>query len=332
MKVSQQKQQMQKNTIIIAEAGVNHNGSIALAKKLIEAAKASGADAVKFQTFRTESVVSIRAGKAEYQKKTTDNNESQFEMAKKLELNESDHRELIAHCRQVGIAFLSSPFDEESAEMLARLGIEQFKVASGEITNLPFLEFLARMKEYEIVGFVSRDKVKGDKFRGYQILGQDEVLLEYKEKGVDRAVIGVGGYKDNSLRAKIYFKIKSFGFQIVNAIHPSATISPTVSMGDGVVVFPGVIINTDVKVGNNVIIATGASVDHETIIEDHVLISAGVTVGGYNCIQEGALLALGSKVISGIKIGKNAFVAAGAVVVKDIGNNERVFGIPAKIK
>lgn len=139
------------STFIIAEAGVNHNGSIAFAKSLIEAAKASGADAVKFQTFRTESVVSTKAAKADYQKQTTDNNESQFEMVKKLELGESDHRELIAHCRQVGIAFLSSPFDEDSAEMLDRLGIEQFKVASGEITNLPFLEILGRLKKPLII-------------------------------------------------------------------------------------------------------------------------------------------------------------------------------------
>jgi len=117
------------STFIIAEAGVNHNGSIALAKKLIEAAKAVGADAVKFQTFRAESMVSSKAEKAEYQKRTTASVESQFEMVKKLELSESDHRQLIAHCRQVGITFLSSPFDEESAEMLDRLGIEQFKVS-----------------------------------------------------------------------------------------------------------------------------------------------------------------------------------------------------------
>ncbi|HHD80108.1 MAG TPA: N-acetylneuraminate synthase, partial [Campylobacterales bacterium] len=117
-----------KKVFIIAEAGVNHNGSIKLAKELIDIAKEAGADAVKFQTFKTESVISKNAKKADYQKQTTDENESQFDMIKKLELNLDTHRELISYCNQKKIMFLSTPFDHESIEMLDSLGLKIFKI------------------------------------------------------------------------------------------------------------------------------------------------------------------------------------------------------------
>lgn len=135
---------------IIAEAGVNHNGDIMLAKQLIDAAKQAGADAVKFQTFTAEKLVSVAAPKAAYQKRTTDAAESQFAMIKALELSREAHFELLDYCRQQEILFLSSPFDESTADFLEELGVQAFKVPSGEITNLPFLEHLAR-KEKPII-------------------------------------------------------------------------------------------------------------------------------------------------------------------------------------
>ncbi len=129
---------------IIAEAGVNHNGSLDLGLRLVEAARASGADAVKFQTFRADLLATRFAQKASYQQRTTSRAESQFEMLRKLELDAAAHQRLIDHCRQNGIQFLSSPFDMSSADLLASLGVALFKVPSGEITNLPFLEHLAR--------------------------------------------------------------------------------------------------------------------------------------------------------------------------------------------
>jgi N,N'-diacetyllegionaminate synthase len=132
------------HVFIIAEAGVNHNGSLDLALRLIDAAKASGADAVKFQTFRAESLATRSAHKAAYQERTTANAESQFEMLRRLELSVADHRKLIEHCKQIGIQFLSSPFDEQSADLLAEMDLPLYKVPSGEITNLPFLEYIAR--------------------------------------------------------------------------------------------------------------------------------------------------------------------------------------------
>jgi len=128
---------------IIAEAGVNHNGSVELAKKLIDAAKDAGADAVKFQTFKAESVVVKDAQKAEYQKETTGEG-SQYVMIKKLELAEEDFRELADYAEKKDIMFLSSPFDKDSVDLLHELDVPAFKVGSGEITNLPLLRYIAK--------------------------------------------------------------------------------------------------------------------------------------------------------------------------------------------
>ena len=128
---------------IIAEAGVNHNGDIRLAYKLVDAAKEAGADAVKFQTFKAENVVSKIAEKAEYQKETTNSEESQYEMIKKLELSFEDFVKIKDYCDKKGIIFLSTPFDYESVDFLESL-VPLYKVGSGEITNLPFLEYIAK--------------------------------------------------------------------------------------------------------------------------------------------------------------------------------------------
>jgi N,N'-diacetyllegionaminate synthase len=129
---------------IIAEAGVNHNGDIKLAKRLVDVAIHAGADAVKFQTFKAEDMVTKTAKKAGYQKKTTGARESQFVMIKKLELREQDFEELFGYAHKKGITFLSSPFDKRSVDLLDRLGLPAFKIASGEITNLPLIRYIAR--------------------------------------------------------------------------------------------------------------------------------------------------------------------------------------------
>ena len=133
-------------TFLIAEAGVNHNGSIELAKKLIDAAVMAGADAVKFQSFVASSIVTAGASKAEYQITNTGSKESQLEMLKKLELSHSQQRELHQYCQRSGIQFLSTPFDTASLNFLtADLGLETIKVGSGELTNAPFLFEVARL-------------------------------------------------------------------------------------------------------------------------------------------------------------------------------------------
>jgi N,N'-diacetyllegionaminate synthase len=132
------------HVFVIAEAGVNHNGSLDLALQLVDAAKASGADAVKFQTFQADQLATRSAHKAPYQERTTANSESQFEMLQRLQLDAAAHRRLIDHCGNVGIQFLSSPFDIQSADLLASMEVLLYKVPSGEITNLRFLQHLAR--------------------------------------------------------------------------------------------------------------------------------------------------------------------------------------------
>lgn len=130
-------------TFIIAEAGVNHNGSIELAKRLIDEAHRAGADCVKFQSFTADKLVSRTAEKAPYQKRTTEGADTQYEMLKRLELSEEDHRTLIACCHDNGIVFLSSAFDEGSADLLEDLGVAAFKIPSGELTNHGFLRYAA---------------------------------------------------------------------------------------------------------------------------------------------------------------------------------------------
>lgn len=132
-------------TLIIAEAGVNHNGDIELAKQLIAAAKAAGADIVKFQTFKTAKLVTKTAEKASYQKGATDADESQYAMIRKLELSRADHEVLIEECHRQGIGFFSTAFDTDSFDMLVEMGLDQVKIPSGELTNLPLLRYMTRL-------------------------------------------------------------------------------------------------------------------------------------------------------------------------------------------
>ena len=132
-------------TLIIAEAGVNHNGSMDIAKKLIDVAKDSGADIVKFQTFKAENLVTKTATKAEYQKVGTDDDEYQFKMLKRLELDVDNHYELINYCKQIGIQFLSTAFDIDSMKLLEQFSLPLNKIPSGEITNLPYLRYVGSL-------------------------------------------------------------------------------------------------------------------------------------------------------------------------------------------
>lgn len=133
-----------RHVIIIAEAGVNHNGSLELARRMVRAAREAGADYVKFQTAVPELVISSIAPKAEYQKETTGEGESQLEMCRRIHLPLSDYRELAELCEAEGIGFMSTPFDLVSIDALAPLGMDYWKIPSGEITNLPYLRKIAR--------------------------------------------------------------------------------------------------------------------------------------------------------------------------------------------
>ena len=135
------------SVFVIAEAGVNHNGSIDLAKKLVDVASDAGADAVKFQSFKAENIATKKSSKALYQQNALNKEESQFSMLKKIELDEAGHKELVSYCNDKNIIFMSSPFDRDSIELLNKLDLQIFKIPSGEITNLPYLKTIGGLNK-----------------------------------------------------------------------------------------------------------------------------------------------------------------------------------------
>jgi len=130
-------------TLIIAEAGVNHNGDLETAIELVRQAKKTGADAVKFQTFEANLITSPEAPKANYQKNGSDSKETQLEMLKDLELSPKDHQALFQYCKEIGITFLSTPFHEEAVDLLDKFGVQLYKVGSGDLNNTPFLKYIS---------------------------------------------------------------------------------------------------------------------------------------------------------------------------------------------
>lgn len=171
---------MTTRTLIIAEAGVNHNGDLALAKRLIDVAAEAGADLVKFQTFNADRQVTRTAIKADYQIKATDGKESQHEMLRRLELTAEMHKKLIVHCAARNIGFFSTGFDIASVDLLVSLGQSIIKIPSGEITNLPYLRHIGRLRKTLILS------------TGMAILGEIEAAIDVLEQaGTPRANITV---------------------------------------------------------------------------------------------------------------------------------------------
>lgn len=171
---------MKKPILVIAEAGVNHNGDLALAKQLIDAAADAGADLVKFQTFSADRLVTLEAEKADYQSVTTGSTETQHQMLRRLELSADMHYELIAHCATREIGFFSTGFDIESVNFLISLGINHFKIPSGEITNLPYLRHIGQFSKPVIIS------------TGMATLGEIEAAIDVLiQAGTTRSLITV---------------------------------------------------------------------------------------------------------------------------------------------
>jgi N,N'-diacetyllegionaminate synthase len=221
-------------TFIIAEAGVNHNGSVDRAIQLVDAAVAAGADAIKFQTFKAEKSITVNAPKAGYQQKATGSDESQLEMVRKLELNEAAHVGLYQHCEKKGITFLSSPFDLESIDLLNSLGLEIFKIPSGEITNLPYLRKLGALNTRLILS------------TGMSSLGEIETALEVLTKsGTLLEQITVlhcnteypTPFEDVNLKAMLTMKAAFPGVQVGYSDHtPGIEVAiAAVALGAGVI-------------------------------------------------------------------------------------------------
>ena len=221
------------NVFIIAEAGVNHNGSIDLAKKLIDVASAAGANAVKFQTFKAKNLATKNLEKADYQKNTTDQKETQFNMLKKLELSKEMHLELINYSKNKDIKFLSSPFDHDSIELLKDLGLEIFKIPSGEITNLPYLRLIGKLNKKIILstGMSNMNEVKnaldvlvssGTKKNNITVLHANTEYPTPMEDVNLRAMVIIGkeldvnfGYSDHTLGIEVDIAAVALGASII---------------------------------------------------------------------------------------------------------------------
>lgn len=219
-------------TLIIAEAGVNHNGDLKVAKKLIDVAAEAGVDYVKFQTFKATQLVSKSATKADYQTQNTGNSEeSQLEMLQKLELSESDHYELIRYCNSKKINFFSTAFDLLSLEFLKKLGLRLFKIPSGEITNLPYLEKVARLAEEIIIstGMSNMEEI-GDAIRVIKKLSAAKITVlhcntEYPTPYQDVNLLAMNeiekefnvevGYSDHTLGIEIPIAAVALGAKVI---------------------------------------------------------------------------------------------------------------------
>lgn len=218
------------HTTIIAEAGVNHNGSIDIAKKLIDAAVDAGADVIKFQTFKASKLVSKDAQKAEYQKQNLgDNSSSQYDMLKKLELSPSQHIELISYCERKGIKFFSTAFDMDSVDYLASLHLGLWKIPSGEITNYPYIKTIASYNEPVIMstGMCTMEDIKNAlnvllKFG----LSKDKITILHCNTQYPTP------YKDVNLRAMLTIK-KEFGVNIGYSDHTNGIEVPIAAVALG---------------------------------------------------------------------------------------------------
>ncbi len=191
---------IQNRCFIIAEAGVNHNGDINIAKKLVDKAKEAGVDAIKFQTFKADNLVTKQAPKAEYQKQATGGG-NQFEMLKKLELSLEDHIALKKYCEEKGIMFISTPFDFESVDLLEKIDVPLYKVSSGDLTNLPLLNYIASKNKPIILstGMANLGEVEEAVETIFQT-GNDRLVLLHCTSNYPTA------YKDVNLRAMLTMK------------------------------------------------------------------------------------------------------------------------------
>jgi len=218
--------------LVIAEAGVNHNGDLGLAKALVDAAADAGADFVKFQTFKADSLVTRGAPKADYQVKNAEKEESQYQMIKRLELSESMHEDLIAYCEKKGVGFLSTGFDTSSVDYLHGLGVSIFKVPSGEITNLPYLRCIGSLKSRVLIS------------TGMSCLGEIEQALNAVEaEGTPRDKITVlhctteypTPMEDVNLRAMVNIG-KAFGVSVGYSDHTPGIEVPIAAVALGATV------------------------------------------------------------------------------------------------
>ena len=214
-------------TLIIAEAGVNHNGSLSLAKQLVDIAHEAGVDIVKFQTFKSENLVTKSATMAEYQIHNIGTDSSQYEMLKKLELSFEEFLELKAYCDHIGIAFMSTAFDMDSIDFLNQLDMKYWKIPSGELTNLPYLEKVAKLHKVVILstGMSTLEEVRASR----------EILL--KNGSIDVFLLHCTTdyptkFTDVNMNAMLTLR-KEFGENVGYSDHTQGILAPTVAVSMG---------------------------------------------------------------------------------------------------
>lgn len=190
-------------------------------------------------------------------------------------------------------------------------------------------EILSYDRNIEVFAFVD-NVVRGsdEHIMGIPVMGDHSVLPKLITNGVRGAIIAVG---DNEIRAAHFEKLRGMGLEMVNAVHPTSSITPSVKLGSGVTIAMGAIISTGARIGNNVIINTGAIIDHEDEIEDHVHVGPGCSIAGRVTIKRSTLIGIGSVVRDYLTIGKNTIIGAGSVVLEDIPDNVVAAGVPAKV-
>lgn len=212
-------------TIIIAEAGVNHNGKMQLAKKLIDVASKAGADYVKFQTYDVDYLILKNTKTANYQKKNLKKDLSQYSMLKKYQLSSNDHKILIKYSKKKNIKFLSTAFDEKSLELLSKYKLDYIKIPSGEITNYPFLKKISKLKKKILLstGMSSIEEIK-------------DALKVLKRKKKDITIMHcTSDYPANlkDLNLNFIHELRKFGYQVGYSDHSSSVITPSVAVGLG---------------------------------------------------------------------------------------------------
>ena len=303
---------MPNRTLIIAEAGVNHNGDIKLAKQLIDVAADSGADYVKFQTFSADRIVAKSANKAEYQKQSSDSSESQFEMLKRLELSVEMHLELIEHCEHRSIKFLSTGFDIQSVDLLVGLGLSLIKIPSGEITNLPFLRYIGSLGLPVILSSgMSTMKEIADALLILEQTGlpraqitvlhctteyptpMDEVNL--RAMNSIRNTLGVAvGYSDHTLGIEVSIAAVALGASI---IEKHFTIDRSLPGPDHKASLEPIELGAMMKAIRNVEVALGSDVKEPTIGEIKNMRIARKSILAGRKIEEGDILSASNLVI-----------------------------------
>ncbi|QDV17399.1 Putative acetyltransferase EpsM [Gimesia panareensis] len=192
------------------------------------------------------------------------------------------------------------------------------------------IDLLLESGTCSLSGILDPELAIGSQVKGVPVLGTDKELPALREQGIGHAVVAVGSTRSTQLRRTLFEQVRELGFQQPALVHPSAILSPSVSLAEGVQVMAGAIIQTETRLGAGVVVNTGARIDHDCEIRQHAFLAPGVILSGGVTVGENAFLGAGAVVIQGRHIGANAVVAAGAVVVRDVEDGALVKGVPAK--